>query len=48
MTGSANVNYTFIPKHSLSLLFNYLNSDTGNPAQAFNEMRGTVGYGISF
>ncbi|WP_439558607.1 hypothetical protein [Dyadobacter sp.] len=48
LTASANAGYQLARKQSLSLMFNYLNSNTGIQTEKFNEFRGNIGYGISF
>lgn len=48
LTISANAGYQIAKRQSLSLSLNYLNSNTGIQTQTFNELRGNLGYGISF
>ena len=48
MTISANAGYQLSKKQSISLMLNYLNSNTGIQSEKFNEFRGNIGYGISF
>ena len=48
INGSANASYQLGKRQSLSLQLGYLNSNTGQPDQKFNELRGSLGYGISF
>ncbi len=48
LNASANAGYQLGKKQSLSLMLNYLNSDTGVQSEKFNELRGNIGYGISF
>jgi hypothetical protein len=48
LTASANAGYQLAKRQSLSLMLNYLNSDTGIQSEKFNEFRGNIGYGISF
>ncbi|MCA0228965.1 MAG: hypothetical protein LCH91_00785 [Bacteroidetes bacterium] len=48
INGSANASYQLGKRQSLSLQLGYLNSNTGQPDQKFNELRGSIGYGISF
>ncbi|GAB4008489.1 hypothetical protein GCM10028808_14730 [Spirosoma migulaei] len=48
LTISANAGYQVAKRQNLSLAINYLNSNTGIQGQTFNELRGNLGYGISF
>jgi hypothetical protein len=48
LTISANAGYQLAKRQNLSLAINYLNSNTGIQGQTFNELRGNLGYGISF
>lgn len=48
LTISVNGGYQVAKRQTISLSVNYLNSDTGIQTQAFNEIRGNIGYGISF
>ncbi|GAB2560570.1 porin family protein [Spirosoma areae] len=45
---SANGGYQVAKRQTLNLSLNYLNSNTGIQEQTFNELRGNLGYGISF
>lgn len=48
MTVSANGGYQVAKRQTLNVSLNYLNSNTGIQEQTFNELRGNLGYGISF
>jgi hypothetical protein len=48
LTVSCTGGYQLAKRQTLTLSANYLNSNTGIQAQSFNELRGTLGYGISF
>lgn len=48
ITVSVNGGYQVAKRQSISLSLNYLNSNTGIQEQTFNELRGNLGYGISF
>lgn len=48
MNASLNASYQLGKRQSLNLQLGYLNSNTGQPDQKFNELRGSLGYGISF
>jgi hypothetical protein len=48
LTASLSAGYQVAKRQSLSLSANYLNSNTGIQTQSFNELRGNIGYGISF
>ncbi|SDH46254.1 hypothetical protein SAMN04487996_13831 [Dyadobacter soli] len=48
MTASANAGYQLAKRQNLNIMFNYLNSNTGIQTEKFNELRGNIGYGISF
>lgn len=48
MNASANASYQLGKRQNLNLQLGYLNSNTGQPDQKFNELRGSLGYGISF
>ncbi|MBE9463993.1 hypothetical protein IEE83_19080 [Dyadobacter sp. UP-52] len=48
LTASTNAGYQLAKRQSLSLMLNYLNSNTGQQSEKFNEFRGNIGYGISF
>ncbi len=48
INGSANASYQLGKRQNISLQLGYLNSNTGQPDQKFNELRGSIGYGISF
>ncbi|GAB4049189.1 hypothetical protein GCM10028810_38540 [Spirosoma litoris] len=48
MTISANGGYQVAKRQTITVSLNYLNSNTGIQEQAFNELRGNLGYGISF
>ncbi len=48
MTASANAGYQIGKRQSISLSLNYLNSNTGQASEKFNELRGSFGYGITF
>lgn len=48
MTISVNGGYQVAKRQTLNVSLNYLNSNTGIQEQTFNELRGNLGYGISF
>ena len=48
LTISANGGYQVAKRQTLNVSLNYLNSNTGIETQTFNELRGNLGYGISF
>ncbi|GAB4033183.1 hypothetical protein GCM10028809_33950 [Spirosoma gilvum] len=48
LTASLNGSYQIAKRQSVSISLNYLNSNTGIQEQTFNELRGNLGYGISF
>ncbi|GAB3966064.1 hypothetical protein GCM10028806_05980 [Spirosoma terrae] len=48
LTVSANGGYQIAKRQTINVSFNYLNSNTGIQEQTFNELRGNLGYGISF
>lgn len=48
LNGSLSLGYQLTPKQGLNLQGAYLNSDTGQAEQRFNEWRGTLGYTINF
>ncbi|MNL70430.1 hypothetical protein D3C87_1954310 [compost metagenome] len=48
LTATANAGYQLSKRQNLSIIFNYLKSDTGVQTEKFNEFRGNIGYGISF
>ena len=48
LTASVNGGYQVAKRQTLNVSLNYLNSDTGVQDQSFNELRGNLGYGISF
>ncbi|QMW02871.1 hypothetical protein [Spirosoma foliorum] len=48
ITVSANGGYQVAKRQTLTVSLNYLNSNTGIQEQTFNELRGNLGYGISF
>lgn len=48
LTASAQAGYQVAKKQSVSLSLNYLQSNTGQVAEKFNEFRGNIGYGITF
>lgn len=48
MTASANAGYQIGKKQSITLSLNYLNSNTGQASEKFDEFRGSFGYGITF
>jgi len=48
INASANAGYQLGKRQNLSLQLAYLNSETGLATERFNELRGTVGYGVSF
>jgi hypothetical protein len=48
MNASLNASYQLGKRQNLNLQLGYLNSNTGQPDQKFNELRGSLGYGISF
>lgn len=48
LTFSVNGGYQVAKRQSISLSLNYLNANTGIQTQTFNELRGNIGYGISF
>ncbi|WP_338873514.1 hypothetical protein WBJ53_30735 [Spirosoma sp. SC4-14] len=48
LNASGNVAYQLAKRQNLSLQLAYLNTDTGLLEQRYNEIRGTLGYGISF
>ncbi|GAB3940944.1 hypothetical protein GCM10028805_03540 [Spirosoma harenae] len=48
MTISATGGYQVAKRQTINVSLNYLNSNTGIQEQAFNELRGNLGYGISF
>ncbi|MCF2500110.1 hypothetical protein [Dyadobacter chenhuakuii] len=48
LTASLNAGYQLAKRQSLNIMFNYLNSNTGIQTEKFNELRGNIGYGISF
>lgn len=48
INASASANYQVAKRQTLNLQLLYLNSNTGLVEQRYNELRGTIGYGISF
>ncbi|WP_020601206.1 hypothetical protein [Spirosoma panaciterrae] len=48
INASANAGYQVSKRQNLNLQLLYLNSNTGVAEQRYNELRGTLGYGISF
>lgn len=48
LTASLSGTYQVAKRQMLSATLYYLNTDTGIAAQKFNELRGNLGYGISF
>lgn len=48
LTASLTGNYQLAKRQTLNATLYYLNTDTGIQAQRFNELRGNLGYGISF
>ncbi|MBO0929422.1 hypothetical protein [Fibrella aquatilis] len=48
LTASLTGNYQLAKRQTLNASLYYLNTDTGITAQKFNELRGNLGYGISF
>lgn len=48
INAALTVGYLLAPRHRVSLLGNYLNSDTGLAEQRFHEWRGAVGYTLTF
>lgn len=48
INASANAGYQIAKRQNLNLQLLYLNSNTGVAEQRYNELRGTLGYGISF
>ncbi|KAA9354053.1 hypothetical protein [Larkinella humicola] len=48
INASANVGYQLGKRQNLTFQMAYLNSNTGVAEQRYNELRGTLGYGISF
>lgn len=48
INASANGTYQLSKRQSVNLQLLYLNTNTGVAEQAYNELRGTFGYGISF
>ncbi|WP_461068773.1 hypothetical protein [Spirosoma horti] len=48
MTVSVSGGYQVAKRQTLTVSLNYLNSNTGIQEQTFNELRGNLGYGISF
>ncbi|MBO0952971.1 hypothetical protein [Fibrella forsythiae] len=48
LTASLSGTYQVAKRQTLNATLYYLNTDTGIQAQRFNELRGNLGYGISF
>jgi len=48
LTASVNGSYQIAKRQTVNASLNYLNSNTGIQTQTFNELRGNLGYGISF
>ncbi|GAB3712365.1 hypothetical protein GCM10027592_50760 [Spirosoma flavus] len=48
LTVSANAGYQVAKQQTINVSLNYLNSNTGIQTEKFNELRGNLGYGISF
>ncbi|QIP12719.1 hypothetical protein G8759_08815 [Spirosoma aureum] len=48
INASANAGYQIAKRQNLNLQLLYLKSNTGVAEQRYNELRGTLGYGISF
>ncbi|MEZ0610581.1 hypothetical protein ACAW74_18850 [Fibrella sp. WM1] len=48
ITASVTGNYQLAKRQTLNVSLYYLNTDTGVAEQRFNELRGNLGYGISF
>ncbi|WP_375446805.1 hypothetical protein [uncultured Fibrella sp.] len=48
LTASLSGTYQVAKRQTLNATLYYLNTDTGIAAQKFNELRGNLGYGISF
>ena len=48
INASVSVNYQVAKRQTMNLNLLYLNSNTGIAEQRYNELRGTLGYGISF
>lgn len=48
LTASVSGSYQIAKRQTINVSLNYLNSNTGIQEQTFNELRGNLGYGISF
>jgi hypothetical protein len=48
INASVSSSYQLDKRQNLNLQLNYINSNTGQPDQKYNELRGAIGYGISF